>query len=121
VKSLEERFRSICLSFPGVSERVSHGTPAFFVGKQFAVLWPDGHHEDSFPHLWCAAPYGVQADLVASNPDRFFLPPYVGHRGWIGVRLDGAIDWDEIVDLCEDAYRTVAPRRLLSALDHKTD
>jgi hypothetical protein len=85
------------------------------------MLWPDGHHEDAFPHLWCAAPFGIQEDLIASNPDRYFRPPYVGHRGWIGVRLDGGVDWGIIAELCEDAYRTVAPRRLLLQLDGLTD
>jgi hypothetical protein len=109
----------MCLSLPEVTERPSHGAPAFFVrGKTtFVQTWLDGHHDHTFPHLWCAAGPGVQAALVAARPDRFFRPPYVGHRGWIGVRLDGKVDWDEIADLCEDAYRAVAPRRLVALLD----
>jgi len=84
--------------------------------KQFVMLWPDGHHDNHFPHLWCAAPPGAQASLIASDPDRFFRPPYVGGRGWIGVRLAGA-DWTEIAELCEDAYRAVAPAKLIALLD----
>jgi hypothetical protein len=109
--------RSICLSFPGTEERLSHGAPAFFVGRQFVMLWPDGHHDHEFPHLWCAAPPGAQDELVSSEPDRFFRPPYVGGRGWIGVRLDGDVDWTEVAAICEEAYRAIAPRRLLAALE----
>ena len=109
---VEERVRAICVRLPEVTERLSHGAPAFFAGKQFVMLWPGGHHDADFPHLWCAAPSGAQEELIASSPRRFFRPPYVGGRGWLGVRLDGDVDWDEIAELCEDAYRTVAPKRL---------
>ncbi len=113
---LEERVRSICLAFPGASERLSHGAPSFFAGRQFVMLWPAGHHDRDFPHLWCAAPPGAQAELTATEPDRFFRPPYVGSRGWIGLRLDGEVDWDEVQAVCQDAYRTVAPRRFSAGL-----
>ena len=113
---LADRIRAICLAFPEASERPSHGSPAFFVKKQFVMLWPDGHHEDHFPHLWCAAPSGAQEALVATEPQRFFRPPYVGGRGWIGVRLDGDVDWAEIAELCADAYRAIAPLWLASRL-----
>ncbi|MEP7115345.1 MAG: MmcQ/YjbR family DNA-binding protein [Ilumatobacteraceae bacterium] len=116
-KTIDDRVRAICLSFPEVTEKLSHGAPAFFVKKQFVMLWPTGHHDNQFPHLWCAAPAGVQADLVDTEPDRFFRPPYVGARGWLGVRLDGRVDWDEINAVCEDAYRTVAPAELIAALE----
>jgi hypothetical protein len=117
---LEERLRSICLNFPGVTEKLSHGAPSFFVGKQFLALLLDGHHDHHFPHFWCAAPPGAQDELVSAEPDRFFRPPYVGGRGWLGVRLDGVIDWSELGNICEDAYRTVAPRKFIEALDEKT-
>jgi hypothetical protein len=113
---VEARVRTICLALPEVTERLSHGSPAFFVGKQFVMLWPDGHHEDRFPHLWCAAPVGAQDGLVAAAPERFFRPPYVGPRGWLGLRLDGRVDWEEVEAICEDAYRTVAPERLVARL-----
>lgn len=129
-EGLTARVREICLRLPEATERLSHGSPAFYVRdkKQFVMLWPDGHHDHGFPHLWCAAPPGAQASLTAADPGRFFRPPYVGGRGWIGVRLDGAgvdwagvdgagVDWAEIAELCEDAYRTVAPARLIARLD----
>lgn len=108
---LEERVRAICLALPGTTERLSHGSPAFFAGKQYVTLWADGHHDHVFPHLWCAAPPGVQEHLVAATPERFFRPPYVGGRGWVGVRLDGDVDWSEVAELCEDAHHCVRPAR----------
>lgn len=115
--AVADRVRAICLAFPEVSERPSHGSPAFFVRRQFVMLWPDGHHEHDFPHLWCAAPPGAQEEGVATDPQRYFRPPYVGARGWLGVRLDGDVDWDEVAERCQDAYRTVAPARLVTLLD----
>jgi hypothetical protein len=115
--SVETKVRSLCLALPGAVEKTSHGAPAFFAGRQFVMLWPEGHHDHEFPHLWCAAPPGAQESFVETDPDRYFRPPYVGGRGWLGLRLDGAVDWDEVGMLCEDAYRTVAPKKLLTELD----
>lgn len=111
--------RTICTGFPEVTERLSHGAPTWFVrGRSaFVTYWAYGHHQNDFAHLWCAAPPGVQAKLIAERSDRVFRPPYVGHRGWLGVRMDGDVDWAEIAELCEDAYRVVAPRRLVQDLD----
>jgi hypothetical protein len=118
---LAERLREICLALPEATERLSHGTPSWFVRdkKSFATLWPSGHHAAGFPQLWCAGPPGAQEALVGSDPARFFRPPYVGHRGWIGLRLDGVVDWGEVAELCADAYRTVAPARLVARLDDR--
>ena len=118
-EQLVSRIRKICLALPEATERPSHGAPTFFVrGKAtFVTLWANGHHDHTFPHVWCAAPLGAQQLLIDENPDRIFRPPYVGHRGWIGVRLDGKLDWGQIEELCEDAYRTVAPKALVARLD----
>ena len=103
--------REACLGLPEVTERLSHGSPSFFVrGTTTFVMFLDNHHDDGRLAVWCAAPAGVQAQLVEQEPDRFFRPPYVGHRGWIGVRLDVELDPDELGAICEDAYRHVAPR-----------
>jgi hypothetical protein len=112
------RFRAACARLPEIEERLSHGAPTVFVRgkKSFAMLWADGHHEDGFPHLWVAAAPGVQGELIASDPQQFFRPPYVGHRGWVGVRLDRGIEDDELRELCEDAFRAVAPKTLGSRL-----
>jgi hypothetical protein len=116
---LAEQMRAICLALPEVTERPSHGAPTWFVrGKNaFVTLWATGHHANEFPHLWCAAAPGAQQELIAAEPDKFFRPPYVGGRGWIGVRLDGDLDWTEIAELCQDAYRAIAPARLTAQLD----
>ena len=114
-----DRMRVICLALPEVTERPSHGAPSWFVRDKgmFVTLMADGHHDNQFPHLWCAAPLGAQEELVADEPHRFFRPPYVGGRGWLGVRLDVDLDWDDIALLCEDAYRVVAPPNLVARLD----
>ncbi len=112
------RIRSICLSLPEATERPSHGTPTFFVQgkKAFVYAWMEGHHDNRFPHLWCAAAPGVAEVMIRSDPQVFFRPPYVGHRGWIGVRLDAGASVAEIEDRCEDAYRIIAPSRLVALL-----
>src|SRR4051812_28938568 len=114
-----EHLREICMALPEVTERPSHGTPTWFVRDKsvFVQFWIDGHHQDDFPHLWCAAPPGVQQELVETEPERFFRPPYVGGRGWLGVRLDVEVDWAEVAELCKEAYRVIAPKRLVAALD----
>jgi hypothetical protein len=113
-----EHVRTACLALPEATERLSHGAPSFFVrGRKTFVMFHDDHHGDGRLALWCAAPTGVQAQAVREEPDRFFVPPYVGHRGWLGVRLDRDIDWGEVSDIVRDAYRTVAPASLSALLD----
>jgi hypothetical protein len=116
-----ENLRSICLSMPEATERLSHGEPTWFVrGKKTFVMYADHHHDDRLA-FWCAAPEGVQAEMVTAEPDRFFVPPYVGVRGWLGVRLDVSTDWEEISEIVREAYRAVAPRKLAARLDAPTD
>jgi hypothetical protein len=113
--------REICLALPGAGERLSHGAPAFFIdGKQAFVMFMDDHHGDGRLALWCAAPPGAQAALTASSPDRYFVPPYVGHRGWIGLRLDRDATPDEIAGVIEDAWLDRAPKRRLAELDGRS-
>lgn len=121
-----DRLRALCLSLPEATERISHGEPAWFVrtAPQFAT-YADRHHDDRVS-FWAAAPVGAQQDWVARDPERFFVPPYVGGRGWIGVHLDvgpnGAPsqqNWRDIEDIVEDAYRTVAPKALVARLDDR--
>jgi predicted DNA-binding protein (MmcQ/YjbR family) len=107
-----ERLRQLCLALPETSERLSHGEPTWFVrGKKTFVMYADHHHDDRLA-FWCAAPASFQEAMVASDPERFFRPPYVGHRGWLGVWLDVPVDWEEIADMVAEAYRVVAPRQL---------
>src|SRR4029453_8741257 len=106
------RIRQICLALPETSERLSHGAPTFFVREKGAFLMVlDNHHGDGRFAIWCAAPDGMQTMLVEADPDKFFVPPYVGQRGWLGVRLDRGLDWDELAGIAEDAYAEVAPAK----------
>jgi hypothetical protein len=111
------KLRQICLALPETSERLSHGAPTFFVRQKRAfVMVLTNHHGDGRFALWCAAPDGMQKMLVEADPERFFVPPYVGHRGWLGVRLDRGIHWDELAGIAEDAYADVAPAKLVQAI-----
>ena len=113
-----DRLRAICLALPEVEERMSHGEPTFFVRGKKSFLMSSDHHHDDRLGFWCAAPAGVQEELVETEPTRFFRPPYVGGRGWLGVYLDVAdIDWDEITAIARDSYRVVAPAKLAALLD----
>jgi hypothetical protein len=111
-----ERLRAICLALPGASERVSHGEPTWFAGKKTFVTYANHHHDDRLA-FWCAAPPGAQEILAAAEPGRFFRPPYVGVRGWLGVYLDVPVDWAQVESLVQDAYRMVAGKKLLAQLD----
>jgi hypothetical protein len=114
-RTLEE-LREICLGLPETSERLSHGEPTFFVrGKRAFVMLATNHHGDGRYAIWCAAPPGLQKALVEADPERFFAPPYVGHRGWLGFRLDRGYERDELAGICEDAYAAVAPAKLVEA------
>ncbi len=107
------RVRAACLKLPETSERPSHGGPAFFIrNKKCFVMFLDDHHGDGRLAIWCAAPEGVQADIVETEPERFFRPPYVGHLGWLGVQLPGIED-AELRAICQEAFATVAPRSVL--------
>ena len=114
------KLRRLCLALPEVTERLSHGEPTWFVQDKTSFATTADHHHDDRVAFWCAASDGVQEDLVEGAPDRFFRPPYVGHRGWLGVYLDVPQDWDEIAALVADAYRCVAPSRLVAALNNKS-
>jgi hypothetical protein len=115
-----ERVRRVCLALPEATEKLSHGAPCFFIrDKKTFVMFMDDHHGDGRLALWCAAPAGVQAAMIDEDPERFFSPPYVGGRGWLGVRLDRRPDWEEIAAICEEAYRCVAPKKLLAELDSR--
>jgi hypothetical protein len=115
---LIERTRRICLALPEAREKLSHGEPTWFAGAGRVFAMIDDHHHGA-PHLslWLPAPPGMQEALVGSDPDRYFRPPYVGHRGWIGVVLDTRPDWRVVEGLVGEAYRQVASRRLVAQLD----
>jgi hypothetical protein len=113
------RLRKICLALPETTEKLSHGEPTWFAGAKGRVFVSlSNHHHDDRLGFWCAAPPGEQQALVSSAPGRFFVPPYVGHKGWLGVYLDvGDVDWPEVAELVEESYRFVAAKKLLAQLD----
>jgi len=108
-----DRLRAICLALPEATEQETWGDPTFRVRARIFAMPKAG---DGRLSLWCKAPPGAQAVLVGADPSRFFVPPYVGHRGWIGVRLDGPVDWDEVADLVCESYQITAPKRLAALL-----
>jgi predicted DNA-binding protein (MmcQ/YjbR family) len=108
------RLRSICMAYP---EAVEHeggvGTPSFTVREKIFAM---RHPHEGRSSMWCKAPPGIQGALVQTSPERFFVPPYVGHRGWVGVWLDIELDWDEVEELVDESYRMTAPKRLVGLL-----
>jgi predicted DNA-binding protein (MmcQ/YjbR family) len=113
-----ERLRAICLPLPEAAETGGVGSPSFKVrDKIFAMRHPMRLPDGDRPSLWCKARPGIQGALTRAAPERFAVPPYVGHRGWIAVYLDGDVDWDELTDLVEESYRMTAPKRLAARLD----
>jgi hypothetical protein len=117
VENQLRRVRARSLALPQTSERPSHGGPAFFIReKKCFVMFLDDHHDDGRLAIWCAAPEGVQAEMLETEPDRFFRPPYVGHRGWLGVHLRTVGD-DELTGILTEAFRTIAPPTVLRELD----
>ena len=106
-----DRLRAICLALPEAAERETWELPTFRVREKiFAMQIWEG------PSLWCKAPAGSQAILVGADPQRFFVPPYVGHKGWIGMRLDRRVDWREVALLVRRSYCMTAPKRLVQSL-----
>jgi hypothetical protein len=111
------KLRALCIALPEVTERLSHGEPAWFVrDKKTFVTFADHHHDDRLA-FWCAAPEGAQEVLIGAEPGRYFRPPYVGVRGWLGVYLDVPQDWDELGILVRDADLAVAPRKLAAQVE----
>lgn len=113
------RLRRICLAFPEAHEVEAWGEPTFRVRNRMFATYasPGNHHGGGTPAVWCKAGPGEQDARVRLRPDRFFVPPYVGPSGWVGVWLDGDVDWADVRQMLADAYRLVAPRRLRAQLE----
>lgn len=113
------RLRKVCLALPEAHEVEAWGEPTFRVRNKLFAMYAhaENHHGSGRPAVWCKAARGNQAVMVQARPDRFFVPPYVGTSGWIGIRLDQGADWNEVSDLMRDAYRLVAPKRLAATLE----
>ncbi|MCU1595136.1 MAG: hypothetical protein JWO12_2528 [Frankiales bacterium] len=109
--------RRHCLAIDGVTEKLSHGSPSFFsrgtpakAGPCF-VMCMDDHHGDGITGLWIAAPMGAQEAAISEDPETFFRPPYVGHRGWLGVRLDRSLPRSELSELLDEAHDAVQKKK----------
>ncbi len=113
------RLRKLCLALPEAHEVEAWGEPTFRVRNKLFAMYAsaDTHHGGGRPAVWCKAGPGNQDLLVRAAPDRFFVPPYVGPSGWVGVWLDGDVDRDELAELLRDAYKLTAPRRLVARLE----
>ena len=112
-----ERLRKICLALPEATEKEAWSEPTWRVnGKMFAQM-DDYHHGSPHCAVWLPSTLEAQEALIAADPKRFFRPPYVGHKGWIGVVLDSEPDWDVVAELVRDAYRRIAPAKLSAQID----
>ena len=110
--------RKVCLALPEAHEVEAWGEPTFRVRNKLFAMYaaPNNHHGGGRPAVWCKAAPGNQALMVRAEPERYFVPPYVGPSGWVGVWLDGNPDWTEVQELMSDSYRLVAPKRLAARL-----
>jgi hypothetical protein len=109
-----ERVRRMCLALPGASERPSHGEPTFFVNNKVFVMFANNHHNDGRIAVWLPVPNGLQASLIETRPEVYFMPPYVGGRGWVGIQLARISD-DELMFHIGMAWELIAPPRLKTA------
>ena len=113
------RLRRLCLALPEAHEVEAWGEPTFRVRNKLFAMYADAadHHGAGRYSVWCKAAPGNQALMVKAAPDRFFVPPYVGPSGWVGVYLDAGTDWDELAGLLRDSWRLTAPKKLIAMLE----
>src|SRR5262245_18623965 len=116
------RLRKICLALPEAHEVEAWGEPTFRVRNKLFAMYAssDNHHGAGRHAVWCKAAPGNQQIMVRAKPKRFFVPPYVGPSGWVGIVLDDTVDWTEVADLMRDLYELVAPKRLLARLSERS-
>lgn len=112
------RLRKLCLAFPEAHEVEAWGEPTFRVRNKLFAMFASAanHHGGGRPAVWYKAAAGEQALRIRRDPDRYFSPPYVGPSGWIGMWLDGAVDWEELADDLRDAYVLIAPKKVSALL-----
>jgi hypothetical protein len=110
-----ERVRHICAALPENTEKLSHGEPTFFVGKKVYVMFANNHHGDGHIAVWIPVAAGLQPVLIETDPQKFFHPPYVGVRGWIGIELSQMND-EELTSFIHNAWKLIAPKKLHSLI-----
>lgn len=113
-----QRVQRLCAVLPESTEKLSHGEPTFFVRQKVFCMFANNHHDDGHIAVWLPAPIGLQEMLITSSPEKFFKPPYVGVRGWIGVELARVNDEELDFLLCQ-AWRLIAPKKLQAAIEEK--
>lgn len=111
-----ERVRKICLSLPETMEKLSHGEPTFFVRKKVFAMISNNHHNDGHIAVWMPAAIGVQEALIEASPKKFYRPPYVGVKGWVGIELP-RVGEKELTAHLREAWKTIAPEKLHAMLD----
>lgn len=114
-----KKLRALCLSLPETTEKEAWGGPTFRVKGKLFAMYMDNHHGDGRVALWCNANTDARDAVVAADPDRFFVPPYMGGRGWLGARLDKRLGWKRITGIVEHGYRLTAPKRIAALLDDR--
>jgi hypothetical protein len=114
-----DRLRKACLALPDANEKISHGEPTFWAGKRMFAMFANAanHHGNGRYAVWCKATHMTQSLLVGRHPERYFVPPYAGPSGWVGIYLDRRPDWNEVAERLRDAYRLAAPKKLLAKLN----
>lgn len=113
-----ERVRRLCLALPETSEKLSHGEPTFFVRNKVFVMFANNHHNDGRVAVWLPAPPGMQDSLIEEAPTVYFRPPYVGHRGWVGIELAQVSD-DDLEFHIRTAWRLIAPKRFVMSMSEE--
>jgi hypothetical protein len=111
-----ERVRRVCISLPETTEKLSHGEPTFFVRKKVYAMLSNNHHNDGHVAVTIPAAIGIQEALIAANPAKFYRPPYVGVRGWVGIELKQVSD-EELTLHLREAWRLIAPEKLQVLLE----
>jgi hypothetical protein len=106
-----QRVRRICATLPETTEKLSHGEPTFFVSKKVFAMFSNNHHNDGHVAVVVPAPLGIQAMLIENSPEKFYKPPYVGVRGWVGIELDRIND-EELAFHLHEAWRMIASKKL---------
>jgi hypothetical protein len=112
-----DRLRKIIEALPETSEKLSHGAPTWWGGRKTFATYHDGHYDEGRRGVWIKAGEGAQEGLISANPSVFYRPKYLGPSGWVGVRLEGKVNWPEVRILLIEGYRLVAPKRALKLLD----
>jgi predicted DNA-binding protein (MmcQ/YjbR family) len=112
----DAKLRAICMAFPEAVEQPTWGRSTYRVRSKIFAMTDE--HESAFS-VWCKTLPDIQRILIAGDPAHFFWPPYVGPKGWVGIKLTGDVDWEQVEDLIDESYRYIAPKRLVAALDSR--